>query len=99
MSTIIVQRGNGTRYAPDISAPLAVTDAVKVARGRRELDAALPSEEIQLEERYLAESRNGQLARSYDTVLGRAWKGKITSVRISVQPNGSAMTLTLSRPA
>lgn len=99
MSTIIVQRGAGTRYAPDISASLAVTDAVKVARGQRELDAALPSEEIQLEARYLAGARNGRLARSYDTVLGRAWKGKITSVRISAQTNGSSMTLTIVRPA
>lgn len=99
MSTLIVQRGAGTRYAPDISATLAVTDAVKVARGSRELDAAWPSEEIQLEARYLAEARNGRLARSYDSVLGRAWKGKVTSVRISVQPNGSSMTLTIARPA
>lgn len=99
MSTLIVQRGAGTRYAPDISAPLAVTDAVKVARGRRELDAALPSEEINLEARYLAGARNGRLARSYDSVLGCAWKGKITSIRISIRPNGHSMTLTLSRPA
>ena len=98
MSTLIVQRGAGTRYAPDVSAPLAVTDAVKVARGRRELDAALPSEEINLEARYLAAARNGRLSRSYDSVLGRAWKGKITSVRISVQSSGHTMTLTLSRP-
>ena len=99
MSTLIVQRGAGTRYAPDISASLAVTDAVKAARGQRELDAAIPSEEITLEARYVAAARNGRLSRSYDTVLGRVWKGKVTSVRISVQPNGSSMTLTIARPA
>lgn len=96
MSSIIVQRGHGWRYAPDITAPLATGDAVKVARGKRELDEAEPYEEIQLEARYHPQARIGKICEWLNMEQGEWMRGKITYISISIGRT-SYMRLTVRR--
>ena len=90
---IYCQRGDGAFRGIDISDPLLTTDKAKRSRGRAEIDAAESLQEVSLTCLHRPGFMPGQLVEVHDAMLGRSWRGKITSVSHSA--NGPKLSTSL----
>ncbi|MBF0141485.1 MAG: hypothetical protein HQL74_14540, partial [Magnetococcales bacterium] len=80
---IFCQRGDGAFRGPDISEPLLTSDEAKRSRGRAEIDAGEPLQEVSLVCLHRPGLMPGQLVEVHDALMGQSWRGKITSVNHS----------------
>ncbi|MBF0153993.1 MAG: hypothetical protein HQL64_09670, partial [Magnetococcales bacterium] len=93
------QRGDGAFRGADISDPLLSTDEAKRSRGRAEIDAGEALQEVSLTCLHRPGLMPGQLVEVHDALMGRSWRGKITSVSHSAQGNKLITSLELLRYA
>ncbi|MBF0189085.1 MAG: DUF1320 family protein [Magnetococcales bacterium] len=77
---ITCQRGDGAHSGADISEPLLSHTLAKLSRGRAEIDAGEDLQEISLSSIFQPDAQPGRIAEIHDALMGRAWRGKITSV-------------------
>ncbi|MBF0629190.1 MAG: hypothetical protein HQL91_13310, partial [Magnetococcales bacterium] len=77
---IFCQRGDGAFRGADISDPLLSTDDAKRSRGRAEIDAGEALQEMSLICLHRPGFMPGQLVEVHDALMGRSWRGKVTSV-------------------
>ncbi|MBF0602127.1 MAG: hypothetical protein HQL07_00370 [Nitrospirae bacterium] len=77
---IFCQRGDGAFRGLDISDPLLTSDEAKRSRGRAEIDAGEPLQEVSLTCLHRPGFEPGQLVEVHDALMGQSWRGKITSV-------------------
>ncbi|MBF0143044.1 MAG: hypothetical protein HQL59_06250 [Magnetococcales bacterium] len=77
---IFCQRGDGAFRGADISDPLLTTNEAKRSRGRAEIDAGEALQEVSLTCLHRPGFMPGQLVEVHDALMGRSWRGKITSV-------------------
>ncbi|MBF0128092.1 MAG: hypothetical protein HQM02_12895, partial [Magnetococcales bacterium] len=82
---IFCQRGDGAFRGQDISDPLLTTDDAKRSRGRAEIDACEALQEVSLTCLHRPGFMPGQLVEVHDALMGRSWRGKITSVSHAAQ--------------
>ncbi|MBF0180553.1 MAG: hypothetical protein HQM03_11075 [Magnetococcales bacterium] len=94
---IFCQRGDGVFRGPDISEPLLTTDDAKRSRGRAEIDAGEPLQEVFLTCLHRPGFMPGQLIEAHDALMGQSWRGKITSVSHMAQGNKLTTALELLR--
>ncbi|MBF0340925.1 MAG: hypothetical protein HQL95_08190 [Magnetococcales bacterium] len=94
---IFCQRGDGAFRGADISDPLLATDDAKRSRGRAEIDAGESLQEVSLTCLHRPGFMPGQLVEVHDALMGRSWRGKITSVSHSAQGNKLTTSLELLR--
>ncbi|MEO5350510.1 MAG: hypothetical protein H7836_12805 [Magnetococcus sp. YQC-3] len=90
---IFCQRGDGAFRGADVSDPLLATDEAKRSRGRAEIDSGEALQEVSLTCLHRPGLMPGQLVEVHDALLGRSWRGKITSV--SHAAAGPKITTTL----
>ena len=89
----IFQRGNGEFRGPDIVNPLLAGLLSKQSRARAEIDAGENLQEISLTCIFIPAIMPGQLVEVHDAMMGRSWRGKVTSVGHEV--NGVVLTTAL----
>ena len=89
----IFQRGDGEFPGPDIVAPLLAGLLPKQSRAQAEIDAGESLQEVSLTCVFIKEIMPGQLVEVHDAMMGRSWRGKVTSVGHEV--NGVVLTTTL----
>ncbi|MBF0155170.1 MAG: hypothetical protein HQL64_15635 [Magnetococcales bacterium] len=94
---IFFQRGDGAFRGADISEPLLTTDDAKRSRGRSEIDAGEAFQEVSLTCLHRPGFMPGQLVEVHDALMGRSWRGKITSVSHSAKGNKLTSSLELVR--
>ncbi|MEO5349961.1 MAG: hypothetical protein H7836_09965 [Magnetococcus sp. YQC-3] len=90
---IFCQRGDGAFRGADVSDPLLTTDEAKRSRGRTEIDSGEALQEVSLTCLHRPGLMPGQLVEVHDGLMGRSWRGKITSVSHSA--NGPKLTTSL----
>ncbi|MBF0182527.1 MAG: hypothetical protein HQM03_21125 [Magnetococcales bacterium] len=94
---IFCQRDDGAFRGEDISEPLLSSDEAKRSRGRAEIDDGEPLQEVLLSCLHRPGFMPGQLVEVHDALMGRSWRGKITSVSHSAQGNKLITSLELLR--
>ncbi|MBF0191614.1 MAG: hypothetical protein HQL99_10830 [Magnetococcales bacterium] len=94
---IFCQRGDGAFRGADISNPLLTTDEAKRSCGRAEIDAGEALQEVSLTCLHRPGLMPGQLVEVHDALMGRSWRGKITSVSHAAQSNKLITSLELLR--
>ncbi|MBF0162075.1 MAG: hypothetical protein HQL88_07280 [Magnetococcales bacterium] len=90
---IFCQRGDGAFRGADVSDPLLTTDEAKRSRGRAEIDSGEALQEVSLVCLHRSGFMPGQLVEVHDALMGRSWRGKVTSVSHSAA--GPRLTTTL----
>ncbi|MBF0448825.1 MAG: hypothetical protein HQL67_11545 [Magnetococcales bacterium] len=90
---IICQRGDGEFIGSDISNPLLSTTGAMLSRGRAEIDSGEGLQEVSLTCIFIPGIMPGQLVEVHDAMMGRSWRGKVTSVGHEV--NGVVLTTAL----
>ncbi|MBF0383964.1 MAG: hypothetical protein HQL69_23350 [Magnetococcales bacterium] len=76
----IFQRGNGEFPGPDIIAPLLAGHLPKQSRAQAEIDAGESLQDASLTCIFIPAIMPGQLVEVHDAMMGRSWRGKVTSV-------------------
>ncbi|MBF0436310.1 MAG: hypothetical protein HQL77_13175 [Magnetococcales bacterium] len=94
---IFCQRGDGAFRGADISEPLLTSDEAKRSRGRAEIDAGEPLQEVSLTCLHRPGLMPGQLLEVHDALMGQSWRGKITSVNHSAAGPKLIMSLEVLR--
>ncbi|MBF0445769.1 MAG: hypothetical protein HQL68_09265 [Magnetococcales bacterium] len=89
----IFQRGDGEFPGPDIVAPLLAGLLPKQSRAQAEIDAGESLQEVSLTCIFTQGIMPGQLVEVHDAMMGRSWRGKVTSVDHEV--NGVVLTTDL----
>jgi hypothetical protein len=89
----IFQRCDGKFPGPDIVAPLLAGLLPKQSRAQAEIDAGESLQEVSLTCLFIPAIMPGQLVEVHDAMMGRSWRGKITSVAHEV--NGAVLTTAL----
>ncbi len=89
----IFQRGDGEFPGPDIVAPLLAGLLPKQSRAQAEIDAGESLQEVSLTCIFIPAIMPGQLVEVHDAMMGRSWRGKVTSVGHEV--NGVVLTTAL----
>jgi hypothetical protein len=89
----IFQRGDGEFPGPDIVAPLLTGLLPKQSRAQAEIDAGESLQEVSLTCIFISGIMPGQLVEVHDAMMGRSWRGKVTSVAHEV--NGIVLTTAL----
>ena len=89
----IFQRGDGEFPSPDIIAPLLAGLLPKQSRAQAEIDAGESLQEVSLTCIFIPAIMPGQLVEVHDAMMGRSWRGKVTSVGHEV--NGVVLTTAL----
>ncbi|MEO5330561.1 MAG: hypothetical protein H7839_00950 [Magnetococcus sp. YQC-5] len=90
---IYCQRGDGLAEGTAVSEPLLSSDDAKRSRGRAEIDAGEPLQEVSLTCLHRAGILPGQLIEIHDSLMGQSWRGKIISVSHAAQ--GARLTTSL----
>ncbi|MEO5334922.1 MAG: hypothetical protein H7839_23155, partial [Magnetococcus sp. YQC-5] len=82
---IFCQRDDGAFRGEDISEPLLSSDEAKRSRGKAEIDAGEPLQEVLLSCLHRPGFMPGQLVEVHDALMGKSWRGKVTSVSHAAQ--------------
>ncbi|MBF0370318.1 MAG: hypothetical protein HQL52_12770 [Magnetococcales bacterium] len=90
---IVCQRGNGEFSGEDISDPLLSTTEAMRSRGRAEIDSGEDLQEVSLTCVHRPGIMPWQVVEVHDALMGRSWRGKLTSV--SHEATGGRITTSL----
>ncbi|MDB4312068.1 hypothetical protein N9937_01430 [bacterium] len=96
---VICQRGDGLYSGADVADALLSTTDVKRERGRAELDSGEDLQEVSLECVLLSGIMPGHLIAVHDALMGRSWRGKVTSVSHAVSGITAITSLEVVRRA
>ncbi|MEO5334659.1 MAG: discoidin domain-containing protein [Magnetococcus sp. YQC-5] len=77
---VTAQRGDGAYQGADIVEPLAATLECKRERARAEIDAGESLQNIEITCIFNADILPGHLVDVQDALMGRSWRGQVTSV-------------------
>lgn len=97
MIDIIVQRGDGLNKGEDVVDPLINDVAVALARGRMEIDSRVSKTVVEITAKHRVGVKTGLLIEVQDALMGKTWRGKITSVVAGVEGAVSSLRLTVER--
>lgn len=95
---IMVVRGDGDRQGEDVQDRLICTLEVALARGRNECDENSGLQKVVISSRLRTDVRNGLVSEVQDSLQGATWRGKVTSVRHSVEGQVISSDFTIVRP-
>lgn len=97
MIDIIVQRGEGLNKGEDIVDPLITSVSTAIARGRMEIDSRVSKKLVELTTKHRVGVKTGMLIEVQDALMGKTWRGKITSVVAGVEGTVSSLRLSVER--
>jgi hypothetical protein len=90
----VFQRGAGEFPGEDIADPLLSGLLAKQSRGRAVIDSGEPFQEMSLTCIHRPRVMPGHLVEVHDALMGRSWRGKVTSV--AHEANGAVTTTALN---
>ncbi|GMQ92473.1 MAG: hypothetical protein BMS9Abin11_1804 [Gammaproteobacteria bacterium] len=80
MIDILVIRDAGNRQGDDVVDPMITSIPVALDRGRFEINEASGMRQTTLETVYRNDVEMGQIVEVHDSLQGKSWRGKISSI-------------------